>query len=76
MLCQICCKSAEKRCLKRDKFEKITNVEKSRLYANKWDKKNHEYNVVQNFVQWSIIKSDTELYAHKHCKSNFFKDAF
>ena len=74
LVCQICCKSAEKRYLKRDKFEKIANFEKFQEYSNKRDKKDRNDNVVKNFVKWNEINNETVLWALKQCKSNYFKD--
>ena len=52
LVCQIYCKSAEKRYLRKEKIKKQkkkqTKKTKLKEYASKWDRKRHEYNVLNN----------------------------
>ena len=73
---QICLKSCERRYLKREKFEKILDIEKFFYYANEWEKKNHKFNTVKNQVSWKLIKNNTNVRAHKQCKGTFLKNDY
>ena len=74
--CQICPKSCERRYLKREKFEKILDIEKFCNYANQWEKKNHKFNTIKNQVSQELIKNDTLVWAHKQYKGTFFKNDY
>ena len=68
--CEICFKSCIK---KRSKLEKIVEIKTFKLFAERWHQKQHEYNEVLNFVDWT---NEQEHYAHKSCKGTFFKGTF
>ena len=64
-------------CLKkhkgRSKFKKITDLASFKFYSEKLKSVDHKYSKVFGFVDWN----DTdEKYAHKACKSTFFKESF
>ena len=54
---------------KRQKFEKISDVELFKNGASKWQEVDHSYKDVYHTVDWS---SKDDKYAHKGCKSEFF----
>ena len=70
--CHICFTGCEKRNSKRAKFERITDVDKFKNYAVQWQNTSHLYNRVFDQVMWSSVG---EHWAHKLCKSQFFRDS-
>ena len=76
LVCQICFKSCEKRFLKRDNIQKITNIQQFGNYAEKWEKKKHTFNTVKIHVSWESLNNTTEIWAHKSCKGTFFKTEY
>ena len=72
IFCQNCLKSWERRYLKREKFEKILDIEKFWNYAKEWEKKNYKINTIKNQVSWELMKNDN-IWAHKQCRGPFFK---
>ena len=71
--CEICLKSCIKKHKLRSKLEKIVDIKVFKSFAERWHQKQHEYNKVLNFVDWT---TDQEHYAHKSCKGTFFKESF
>ena len=71
--CEICLKSCIKKHKLRSKLEKIVDIKTFKLFAERWHQKQHEYNKVLNFVDWT---NEQEHYAHKSCKGTFFKENF
>lgn len=61
LVCQACFKSCEKRFLKRDNFQKITDIKKFCNYAEKWEKKTHTFNTVKSHVSWESLNNTTEI---------------
>ena len=76
LVSQICFKSCEKRFLKRDNFQKITDIKKFCNYAEKWEKKTHTFNTVKSHVSWESLNNTTEIWEHKNCKGTFFKTEY
>ena len=66
----------KKRLLKRDNFQKITDIQKFCNYAQKWEKKNYTFNTVKSHVSWESLNNTTRIWAHKNCESNFFKTEY
>ena len=73
LYCQICFVGCLKRHKGRTKLEKITDLASFKFYSEKWKSVGHKYNEIFGFVDWN--KTD-EKYAHKACKSTFFKESF
>ncbi len=71
--CQICFMTCDKRHLRRNKYEKIVNVERFKQYALRWETVSHAYNTVYKSVNWT---DSAQKWAHKACKGCFLKDEF
>ena len=57
----------------RCKLEKITDLASFKFYSEKWKSVDYNYNKVFGFLDWN---NTDEKYAHKACKSTFFKESF
>ena len=73
LYCQICFVSCSKKPKERSKLEKITNLASFKFYSENWKSVDHKYNKVFGFVDWNNTDKN---YAHKACKSTFFKESF
>ena len=73
ILCQICFTGCLKKNVKRNKFEKITNLANFKAFAERWKMCDHMYNKVHSLVDWN--NTDVKM-AHKACKGNFFKESY
>ena len=71
--CEICLKSSIKKHKLRSKLEKIFDIKTFKLFAERWYQKQHEYNKVLNFADWT---NEQEHYAHKSYKETFFRERF
>ena len=69
---QICFVSCSKKHKGQSKLEKITDLASFKLYSEKWKSVDHKYNKVFGFADWN---NTDEKYAHKACKSKFFKES-
>ena len=65
--------SSDKRNIKRGKFQKLTDLCRFKEVAEAWEKVDHEYNKINQMVDWQDF---TEKWAHKACKRKFFKEEF
>ena len=54
-------------------MEKKTDLASFKFYSEKWKSVDHKYNKVFGFIDWN---NTDEKYAHKACKSTFFKESF
>ena len=72
-LCQICFVSCSKKHKGRSKLEKITDLASFKFYSEKSKSVDHKHNKVFGFADWN---NTDEKYAHKACKSTFFKESF
>ena len=70
---ETCFVSCSKKHKGRSKSEKITDLASFKFYSGKWKSVDHKYNKVFSFVDWN---NTDEKYAHKACKSTFFKESF
>ena len=70
LCCQICFVGYLKKHKGRSKLEKITDLASFKFYPEKWKSVDHKYDKVFGFVDWN---NTDEKYAHKACKSTFFK---
>ena len=73
LYCQICFVGCLKKHKGRTKLEKITDLASFKFYSEKWKSVGHKYNKIFGFVDWN---NTDEKYAHKACKSTFFKESF
>ena len=71
MHCEIFLKSCIKKHKLRGKLEKIVDIKTFKLFAERWHQKQHEYNKVLNFVDWS-----KNIMLINHANENFLKKAF
>ena len=65
--------SSDKRNTKRGKFQKLTDLCRFKEIAEAWEKVDHEYNKINQMVDWQYF---AEKWAHKACKGKFFKEEF
>ena len=54
-------------------MEKFTDLGSFKFYPEKWKSVDHKYNKIFGFVDWN---NTDQKYAHKACKSTFFKESF
>ena len=71
--CAICFIGNTRKHLKRSGFEKILDINKFKVKALEWCKFDHEYNSIYGKLDWAFTQ---EVFAHKKCKSIFFKETF
>ena len=75
--CQICFISVERNKIKRNKFERINDINKFQTYSQTWYKTHHDdYKRVFSLVDWSQLNSKKEIWGHKSCKGKFFQETF
>ena len=72
VLCQICFTGCLKKNVKREKLEKISNIEHFKETALRWKNCGYEYKRVNELIDW---EKGGEM-AHKACKGTFFKEVF
>ena len=48
-------------------------MQRFKVYAEKWESKNHEYNTMNIHVACTSLD---EIWAHKQCKEKFLKDEY
>ena len=73
IFCQICFTGCLEKHKSRSKFEKITDVNSFKSFAERWRNVEHDYNRVVGLVDWT---SGQEKLAHKSCKGTFFKESY
>ena len=73
LYCQICFVSCLKKYKGRSKLEKINELASFKFYSKKSKSVDYKFSKVFDFVDW---KNTDEKYAHKACKSTFFKESF
>ena len=61
---------SNKRKIKRENFQKLTDLCRFKEVAEAWEKVDHEYNKINQMVDFA------EKWAHKTCKGKFFKKEF
>ena len=73
ILCQICFGSTTTKNLNRCKFEKKTNIENFKSFAERWQLYEHDYSYVYKMIDFSNF---SDKYAHKQCKGKFLKESY
>ena len=65
--------SSDKGNIKRGSFQKLTDLCRFKEVAEAWEKVDHEYNKINQMVDWQDF---TEKGARRACKGKFFKKKF